>query len=697
MRLKCALDKGFSLIEVMVILTVLAALAAAVYALAPQFLRPASNADQENLLHRADRQLIGFAAAHGRLPYPDTNNDGIENTGATSGTLPYKTLDSGGKDSALGRIPIRYGLYRNAAASADLAVLKDRFNPVDPDGNTITLGNSNDLDLCVALGNAKAATPDNRLLHIHDRQVNQDINVAYVLAIAGATDADGVNGVFDGLNSSPGVAFEAPYRVPDTSYDDRVLARDFNSLAEAMSCDTVRKAMNTMAMGKAVAGDISSLALANKDNAAQSQTAAIISVADAGLALGMAIKQLVDNTATLSTAVTELATATASCVASLGLACGAVVTPAIAVGLASSGLALSAAAVGLYAAGVALAGVALGQNVAVAARANAAAASGGGSSLAGSISSLQTALNNANADVTQKQTALTNAQNASTTAQNNFTTSNTGLRNQINALKTVKNTPQQIQLNATAITALDAAITAQVNRFNAGKALQTAQTNQKKAQSNLNSKQALLNSLTAKKNCLAMGGFYDVTTSGGPTCRARTASDPQQQPVTTAQLTTAQNDVNAAQTSLNNATATVTNKQTLFNSAKTAASTTQATARQAARNAALNAYGISAGSSVGNNLASQVDTVVNNKQRALQKADAVLTAQQNLAKATQQRDKLQASLAQLRCMDTGGVYDATVSPPTCTIPPPGPSGTPITLFSGAGAILNAADAEGAAK
>ena len=114
---------GFSLLELMAVLLVLSALAFSLFFKTQTLSNQQHALDVTHQMKEADNQLRQFAAQNGRLPCPDTGSDGSEDcgAGAAKGFLPYITLGLATTQYKFGEIPMRYGVYRNATADADLA------------------------------------------------------------------------------------------------------------------------------------------------------------------------------------------------------------------------------------------------------------------------------------------------------------------------------------------------------------------------------------------------------------------------------------------------------------------------------------------------------------------------------------------------------------------------------------------------
>lgn len=99
-------QQGFSLIEISIVLVIVGLLLGGLMTpLATQFENSKRNETQQTLETIAEA-LYGFALTQGRLPCPDTDNDGQENPlggvggcAAFFGTLPWVTLNTGNSDA----------------------------------------------------------------------------------------------------------------------------------------------------------------------------------------------------------------------------------------------------------------------------------------------------------------------------------------------------------------------------------------------------------------------------------------------------------------------------------------------------------------------------------------------------------------------------------------------------------------------
>ncbi|MGD9331947.1 MAG: prepilin-type N-terminal cleavage/methylation domain-containing protein [Desulfobacterales bacterium] len=160
-------QEGFTLLEIAVVMIIIGILAGGGVSLMKILTeRKARTATVEHL-QQARSALISFTVHNGRLPWADSDGDGLENTGVASGNLPYLTLAIAPADAY--KRTLRYALNTNLAAN--------RFAG------------------CKALRTGLAGAP---------RVVDADgsgtaFAVAAVLVSAGPMDADGNGNVFDAL------------------------------------------------------------------------------------------------------------------------------------------------------------------------------------------------------------------------------------------------------------------------------------------------------------------------------------------------------------------------------------------------------------------------------------------------------------------------------------------------------------------
>jgi prepilin-type N-terminal cleavage/methylation domain-containing protein len=160
-------QRGFTLIEIAVVMVVIGLLAGGGVSLMRLLTERKARNEALAYLKETHTTLIGFAERTGRLPYADSDNDGIENNGVSAGTLPYRTLQVAPTDPY--KRPLRYALNPNlgtnraASCSALRTGLAGAPQVVDADG-------------------APPAFP-----------------IAAILISAGPMDADGDGNMFDDL------------------------------------------------------------------------------------------------------------------------------------------------------------------------------------------------------------------------------------------------------------------------------------------------------------------------------------------------------------------------------------------------------------------------------------------------------------------------------------------------------------------
>ena len=242
-RLSKVSQRGFGFIELFILAGIIAAFAASVFSLTKQ---PANIKQPQQWLDIAEQKLITFAALEGRLPCPDATGDGVEASSCTAATakgqLPYVTIGMAGTGFDRSDNGLRYGVYikPNGTLSndANLTVLRNRYEPIKADGtgSTYAFNNQNTVDFCVGLSNGDTATYSSAYLYGQTPSA-ATANLAFALAYSGLNDADGVNGVFDGLNgntTAPG--FNVPGTPKTADYDDVVLTKSYRELAQNLKC-----------------------------------------------------------------------------------------------------------------------------------------------------------------------------------------------------------------------------------------------------------------------------------------------------------------------------------------------------------------------------------------------------------------------------------------------------------------------------
>ncbi|MDI1229620.1 MAG: hypothetical protein PSU93_00525 [Methylobacter sp.] len=495
-------QQGFSLFELAIVLTVTAGLGVALFSVTTNHFTQLQRQRNADALAVADRQLLHYAAIHGRLPCPDSTNDGLEDCdGSAKGTLPYKTIGLIANAYTPGEVPLRYGVYRKADDSvvsqdaavskdADLAALgnKNRFEPTSSDNCSYDINNdkvivtdsatpvcpgvkSNNyqdagllrhgtLDLCLALKNG--STHAASTLHTFTQPpagAGADNPVAYALAAAGA------NGVFDDVNNSSSFGFNSPATPAQTTYDDQTLARSFAEVFQHLRCEVAMQSLHLLADTVAVDDEVKAQQQAMKDQAEQAVQDSIMGAISAGLSVALAIAAVVEANELSAAAAAALTAHTLGCAASLGLnvvSCAAI--PFAAAALASAGTAL-----GLAYTAVALNTAAMAAQIAaaimfdqVAAKAGAATVPPSADLITAQKQQLASAVDNRD-DSYESYLSEQNAANLARTEANNLAIPATAAYNaSITTIDTPVETPLRstVAPGLTAITALDTAIAA---------------------------------------------------------------------------------------------------------------------------------------------------------------------------------------------------------------------------------------------
>lgn len=248
--------KGFTLIELSISLVVIGVIVGIVAQLYPKVLEKSNIEKVEFINEIADQTIVSYLAVNGRLPCPATDGLGNQNCAVKQGDLPFRTLGLGGQLHNEAGLPLAYALYSqiNPTATLDtqLEVLKDRYAPyiatddnavgVVPVGNSTILntGSPNGLDTCQALKTASSLVG----VAVTNLYVDTGVlteHVAYVLHDSGTSDADGINGLADGINNNNPLQFDfdSSTVVAGASNDDRVTVKTFNQLWAELGCASI--------------------------------------------------------------------------------------------------------------------------------------------------------------------------------------------------------------------------------------------------------------------------------------------------------------------------------------------------------------------------------------------------------------------------------------------------------------------------
>ncbi len=199
---------GFTLIEMAMVITIAGIIISIMVTVLPSVLKSGKIKESRAKLTKYDYALRGYAIANFRLPFADSDGDGLENNNSFVGSLPYATLGLSNGNDAWGN-PVKYGVYgRNG----------------DPNNLTDT---TDKVTLCAALA-AVAPIPGNvNFVYTTDTTSNNcaggtRINQAFVIASGGPKDLDGNNGFFDLCTGRSGAGFNADNKIQASNYDDLV-------------------------------------------------------------------------------------------------------------------------------------------------------------------------------------------------------------------------------------------------------------------------------------------------------------------------------------------------------------------------------------------------------------------------------------------------------------------------------------------
>lgn len=120
-----ACSKGFTLIEMALVLALVGILLSMGVELLPMMVKHAKFSENKTTVKEAKAAIIGYALAKGRLPWADNDGDGEENTDASRGSLPYITLGIPGNDAY--KRTLLYAVDAELPRTADAAALETRL------------------------------------------------------------------------------------------------------------------------------------------------------------------------------------------------------------------------------------------------------------------------------------------------------------------------------------------------------------------------------------------------------------------------------------------------------------------------------------------------------------------------------------------------------------------------------------------
>lgn len=173
-----------------------------------------------------------------------------------------------------------------------------------------------------------------------------------MLAQQGETDADGVNGQFDGLNGESGNGFEAPETAQSSTYDDTTFGRGFDELYGIFHCEVTQRSLDLAATAITLEEDVEAFAESNADSAEQGVVSNAVSAVIGAWSVYQAAAMVAEAATHITTASSLLAGATATCAVPPFVGCAlvpvysaAVTAASVSQGLAITAVALSGAAV----------------------------------------------------------------------------------------------------------------------------------------------------------------------------------------------------------------------------------------------------------------------------------------------------------------------------------------------------------------
>lgn len=364
-------SRGFGLVQVLLLISVMAGLAAIGYMQWRERTAIETSRQERQALSQADKALIAYATVAGSLPCPDVDRDGLQDCGAgnQSGWLPTVTLALAGVDAGVDVGQLRYMVQRQGG-DYDLTLLTDSWRPLEySDTAPQTFFNMRatgagaypaDIltltDLCQRLevGRTTTATVTATMARVNASPLRA---TAYAIAHPGIGDANGDGNLFDGANSGadPNLMEDPGRRPVLATYNDLVLERSYASLQSAFHCNPLIDSINTVALGHDVASAVWEMRADNIEAAKRALIFSTLAAVMTGLEITLAIAEGISDA---GNAAAEWIT----CAATLGLAvtaCAAAPIHTAAAALAggviyANGLAVAANAIAAGIAGQAL-------------------------------------------------------------------------------------------------------------------------------------------------------------------------------------------------------------------------------------------------------------------------------------------------------------------------------------------------------
>lgn len=436
-RLSCQRQSGFTILELAAILALTSGLIFALSYKTADVAQQRTNQNTTQNLALADQHLREFAARVGRLPCPDSTNTGVEDCTVSKGYLPYRTLGLVAVGYQQGEIPIRYGVFRNAAAKADLAVLSNHFRPTNADSTTYAFNNQNSLDFCIGLSNAALQPVNTNYLYQQSPGFSPK-PMAYMLAAPGQRDADGSGSPYDKLNGNYVAGFQAPNTPVSSDYDDQTRGRGFEELYNLMRCEATLRSLDLAANAIGFEEEVIAFALSNAETAKEGVFMGIVGTSIGAWNLAQAGAGLISANSTAGISAGLLSGVTASCAIPPFAGCALIPVYGAAVAAAGTGATLSGYAVGF-------AGTAVGLQITSTIMYNNIAKKTGVPEVITTPSIKPELLTDALADYNSKKAIADTAGATYTSAQSEFIATRAitlaakdELENQINALSTIE-------------------------------------------------------------------------------------------------------------------------------------------------------------------------------------------------------------------------------------------------------------------
>lgn len=234
--------QGFTLVELAAVVLIIGLVAAiSMGAFSSAFgSRNARSADA--MAQDIEGALLTYARKNHRLPCPDLNGNSREgDTGggcpatAEIGYLPYESLELEAPASAARAI---YGVYRNAAAGADLVQPAASGTPVKVDLQRALAAAAR---IAVVDANHVFVTGDGAATGAVDCAGNRVLHPAWAIVVP-LTDRDGdgnnLDGVDAGLPASGSRCLASPNAKPTAEFDDHVASTGFTTLLGLISNDS---------------------------------------------------------------------------------------------------------------------------------------------------------------------------------------------------------------------------------------------------------------------------------------------------------------------------------------------------------------------------------------------------------------------------------------------------------------------------